>query len=1692
MAEFKFADEPSAEKFKFADEPQESKDTSLLGAVKQYGGAAQAAIDMAASMPGLAVAATAAGRGLVPKSLDKYLPGESFETGRGPTETVGEVMQSAQEGNPLNMLPDNYLGLRKTEGYDVANKYMGAAFSGIGQGMGNIAAYAADKLDLPDETKAKIGDWTDAIVQAGMLAGGMKQGAGLKPGSLEFQKANAAIKPKYAPEADSGRDLNYVPGQKRPVVNTADVASRDTSLRTTDIPTIEPDKTLAYTWKNKEVLDKMDQVDSRRGSDIPGVDFTTISLENPEHIENLKTQLDSLGIKNVDDNQARLLISQMQDKAIKADEEAKRMAHTITRRIKPLAVTPEALVEGLKQINASPMNAHVELVPTQLMELMRDHDRLTAPKSQSQFLEKENSVLEHGVNKGLTLSFWPEEGRIVQTNGNTRRGVAAKHGMMEIPAYVRVMAGRVPEEWSKSAVSIPGLKWEGSKPEGQFAKPSDIGLPSRKLNDGVFNPQIKYSPDPTLSKSTITMPAGSYQNNYLFQAQHEILPKEGGRKGLSIIRDTSSIPWYRSVARLLLNDEQFNPNFAVKDKLPNPTNKTKEDWGQYSPSKYEASVRKDATGNEYVFMHEMIHARTHSIIQQLIFGTLDRMHPSYDAAKRVVELWQNLSIEAEIRDPDLPQFGPHGDLGPRATSGSPLAKVAKAYGITDPHEFVTEAFTNPEFQNLLKQISLPEHMQTKGFRYYWDAFVQTLGDLIGIKRGDNNYLAATLEAGTELMRNSDKKDRMFYMKEQKPDAWTPRNLGVESRGDFIEDMVDAKRLGSVDTRHLQQVVNDKRITSEGFKDLDTSHAGDLLERLWGGAKWMGRQLADARTIEALNKAVPGVGDLLTNISGRVFKTDRWTKGQIEETLHGKEFAAHKYDPRGFVHRLGSRDGVNPTFDWLGARDGAEMLKVWLPNIGKKELFRSDFANDRQWQGYNVLQNQLDRALGIVNSLREQLGKPIVDRVMSYFPASRGRGDYKVVSKDAMGNQHDLSLFENEFEAKHFVKTMKKEFPYLEVSDPFHREKYQPGETDYTIWDEAERINSNNHELTQLIQRAKADYFTRIGMGGHLLKRRLGDDIGGYKGSDFDPKSAREGLQDYFEYAYNHAGNMQKKVIERELNELTIPHPDGEKPLSDVAPNLSEYLHQFVNKSMGKHNIMDQSEQVFFGEVSRAFGLGESAPNRGMAKLSRAAMVWYLFKTGFFISQPFQTFNALPHLVDMNGGNIPKALGHYLEGWQRTLMPSAEDRAGVNWAVRNEWLDPTTQHLLDDYKASVPTRVFLRTSGAIERELVRTPAFLMFEHALRDTISDPEKRYEAAAEKMAYSMSMTNKSNSPLIWEKLGIIGQGMRQLKSYSTNIWGQFAYFMNEAGTKGNYKPLGTFLATEALVSGVKGIIGIAEATAAINAFNYLTSSNVQTPEEWMLTSPKVDSVLGRNPKLKDAATYGLAAAIAGRDISNQVGNPSGFSYFDPIPFKFAWQIAEANVKYNIAAAQGQLTDDIRMQTWLANTPTALHEWVRNWFTNPGQPVPKPGMNMQGTYYRDEQAKVLSSVSGTKSVEETRADALQRFFKQHEQHITTNRGQLQNSMVDDALGGKGIDPSKIQEYIMQGGDVKNLAGDLKDTIIQRHRSAIFNQIISKSKSPSQAQKLRDVGPYLQNQPENIYSGSGSNKEQQFKFSEKQ
>src|SRR3990167_6072807 len=109
------------------------------------------------------------------------------------------------------------------------------------------------------------------------------------------------------------------------------------------------------------------QIVSSQGDGIP---FREMTIEDPNAIEFTQSELAKLSVK-ADVNETRLLISQMKGKIEQSLGETKRMFYTITNRIKPIAIDTDIASAGYKTIHVSPMAEHIELVPTQLMELMR-------------------------------------------------------------------------------------------------------------------------------------------------------------------------------------------------------------------------------------------------------------------------------------------------------------------------------------------------------------------------------------------------------------------------------------------------------------------------------------------------------------------------------------------------------------------------------------------------------------------------------------------------------------------------------------------------------------------------------------------------------------------------------------------------------------------------------------------------------------------------------------------------------------------------------------------------------------------------------------------------------------------------------------------------------------------------------------------------------------------------------------------------------------------------------------------------------------------------------------------------------------------------------------------------------------------------------------------------------------------------
>jgi len=116
---------------------------------------------------------------------------------------------------------------------------------------------------------------------------------------------------------------------------------------------------------------------------------------------------------------------------------------------------------------------------------------------------------------------------------------------------------------------------------------------------------------------------------------------------------------------------------------------------------------------EQILLHEMIHAATLKALDRKGVASL-QMRKLYEHVKK--------------------QGGANG-----------------TYGMKNVGEFVAEAFTNPEFQHQLKQMSAPQGNVLKSA---WDSLVRILHTILGLPVDSTNALSQALTLGVEVMREN--------------------------------------------------------------------------------------------------------------------------------------------------------------------------------------------------------------------------------------------------------------------------------------------------------------------------------------------------------------------------------------------------------------------------------------------------------------------------------------------------------------------------------------------------------------------------------------------------------------------------------------------------------------------------------------------------------------------------------------------------------------------------------------------------------------------------------------------------------------------------------------------------------------------------------------------------------------------------
>lgn len=256
----------------------------------------------------------------------------------------------------------------------------------------------------------------------------------------------------------------------------------------------------------------------------------------------------------------------------------------------------------------------------------------------------------------------------------------------------------------------------------------EVGGTSEKLAEGTFmDPSLPVNTATNARMVVIDKPEGATSDNEgvgsRANRKDSISPSDKAIYGmaaegkssteiLKFIAASSRNPFYRQLAKLLLKTG-IAPSITVGDAKGWKFNagNDKKYAAAYNPKTDTVALFRPSAA-ERNMLHELVHAAT---IKALEKGGL--------SAAQMRALYQHVKKTGKL----------HG-----------------MYGMTDVDEFVTEAFTNPKFQEALKKVMAPQAGGKLSSAWQW--FVRVVRGILGLKANDESALSAALEIGLGVMR----------------------------------------------------------------------------------------------------------------------------------------------------------------------------------------------------------------------------------------------------------------------------------------------------------------------------------------------------------------------------------------------------------------------------------------------------------------------------------------------------------------------------------------------------------------------------------------------------------------------------------------------------------------------------------------------------------------------------------------------------------------------------------------------------------------------------------------------------------------------------------------------------------------------------------------------------------------------------
>lgn len=1092
-------------------------------------------------------------------------------------------------------------------------------------------------------------------------------------------------------------------------------------------------------------------------------------------------------------------------------------------------------------------------------------------------------------------------------------------------------------------------------------------------------------------------------------------PPESVRTQLDVIRTKSQIPYYRELADYLLKDKTFNPRFDLVNEIPDSRGAYWE--GVYHPSKYKIELLKSMAGNEALLLHEAIHARTHTALE-LGRRLFNNNTPHLKAAvERVYDLYESFKKEGAKTDR--------------------WRSIEASYGITSVHEFMAEGFTNPQFQSLLARTPVPKNLASKGFRHYWDAFVDRVGKLLGFDKSKHNYLSELIKAGADIMEGADSNVRMAYENQH----FAPSNLdasgksvGGYSLDSFKSDLKD-KGIKLPDAVVKKMYEEQTKTVVPETKD---QPAKTVLRGI-KGLKDLRRELMDDRPLAELAEEISAHKDITfaqANTLSKIGNPDymakdhptiAWSISQINRIKNSRNQEIHDLlfgdtgskkapAPGSFYHKwselnLKERTAVNDVGQALN--NSHEKLSLDAIQAKAVELNKRPLS-DAQLQAYHDRIAINSAILKKINAGLAKEGKEPIAELPHYWSPAEFDGKFIVTITDPTTG---AKIVRGSY-LRPNVEKLQKEFPGMQISEPLERGRRAAFDMDQYII----ILRHLNKEMRDPATKALAEgwrrsnYIGSRGMKREGAKGAMGTE-GGRKGLD----RYEEVSEKYIRQAHEYLGNRE---IDGVYNELLEFEPAKRQP------NSHAYALESLDQARGGMNATMQALSDGVGLAVRSLvqmgSFGKVVPPTSIirdvmrpANQAKSALLLGFFNPAFMAQNLLQSTFAAPKMLGLGAEYGGKGLlgspAAVMKATTRALTSLMDpknsdvaklDRIGAfDASLKYDWESYSSD--LTKLRATVKDHMTgMSTNLAIESHAVRKPAALMFLEMLREIGYDkiaktPDEIYWMTKNLTEDYMVAMNRHKKPHALGRSGTVGTVMGPLQSFATTWLAQLREYTKLAGKShqnlANALPLASFMAVSMLTAGLVNLIASKEYDAVVGLLNSTFNMKLPLYEELVLTYVK-----------SDYARFGVLAGITGLNVGALFAPPTVTGSFAP-GAQFLVDVGDVMIKAlretGALGEMNKLKESEKRDALKAILPRSTWGWVEDAYTPEGAPT-QTKKGTAGPYTRTEKDKLARKFS-TYTLEEQKGKMLQY---PAEQKMLQRRERLKTStslMVDALITGE-------------------------------------------------------------------------------------